>query len=135
MPGSSGHHQSDEKKRGSDGGHHIPHETKGPGKEPGWPREEPCLETVALTSQMKRRVAVMVAHHIPHETKGPGRKTWVAYTQLQGGRAIPGSSGPHQPDEKKSGSDGGHHIPHETRGPGREPGWPTLNYKEEEPCL
>ena len=67
---------------------------------------------------------------MPHETKGPGRETWVAYTQLQGGRAIPGSSGHHQSDEKKRGSDGGHHIPHETKGPGKEPGWPR-----EEPCL
>ena len=60
MPGNSGHHQSDEKKSGSDGGHHIPHETKGPGREPGWPtlnykEEEPCLETVAITSQMKKK--------------------------------------------------------------------------------
>ena len=60
MPGDSGHHQSDEKKSGSDGGHHIPHETKGPGKEPGWPtlnckEEEPCLETVAITSQVKKK--------------------------------------------------------------------------------
>ncbi len=57
--------------------HHIPHEARGPWREPGWPtlnykEEEPCLETVAFTSQMKRRVAVMVAHHTPHETKGPG---------------------------------------------------------------
>ena len=60
MPGNSGHYQSDEKKRGSDGGHHIPHETRGPGGEPGWPtlnhkEEEPSLETVAITSQMGKK--------------------------------------------------------------------------------
>ena len=70
MPGDSGHYQSDEKKRGSDGGHHIPHETKGFLKEPGWPtlnykEEGPCLETVAHTSQMKRGEAVMVATTYP----------------------------------------------------------------------
>ena len=59
MPGDSGHHQSDEKKSGSDVGHHIPHEARGPGAKPGWPaphykEEEPCLETVALTGQMKK---------------------------------------------------------------------------------
>ena len=75
MPGNSGPHQSDERKSGSDGGLHIPHEARGPGREPGWPtlnykEEGPFLETVAITSQMKRRVAVMVAHHIPHETRG-----------------------------------------------------------------
>ena len=70
MPGNSGHHQSDEKRRGSDGGHHIPHETKGPGREPGWPtlhekEKEPGLEKVAIISQMKRREAVMVATTYP----------------------------------------------------------------------
>ena len=54
------------KERGSDGGHHIPHETKGPGKGPGWPaphykEKDPCLETVAIISQMKKGEAVMVA--------------------------------------------------------------------------
>ena len=111
MPGDSGHHQSDGKKSGSDGGHHMPHETRGPGREPGWPtpnckEEEPCLETVAITSQMKRRVAVMVATTYPMKPRAL-QKIWVAYTQLQGGRAIPGNSGHHQSDEKKSGSDGG----------------------------
>ena len=37
--------------------------------------------------------------------------------------------------KQKSGSDGGHHIPHEARGLWEEPGWPTLNYKEEGPSL
>ena len=40
--------------------HHIPYETKGPGREPGWPtptykEEEPSLETVAITSQMEKK--------------------------------------------------------------------------------
>ena len=48
---------------------------------------------------------------------------------------MPGGSGPHQSDGKKSGSDGGHHIPHEARGLWEEPGWPTPNYKEEGPSL
>ena len=39
--------------------HHTPHEARGPGREPGWStptykEEEPCLETVATTSQMKK---------------------------------------------------------------------------------
>ena len=153
MPGNSGHHQSDEKKSGSDGGHHIPHETRGP----GWRTWVACTQLpggrampgkgghhqsderereavmVATTYPMKpgalgknlgdlhlmkrrkshawrqwpsparwkRREAVMVAHHMPHETRGPGWRTWVAYTQLQGGRAMPGNSGHHQSDGKK----------------------------------
>ena len=60
MPGDSGHYQSDERKRGSDGGHHIPHEARGFWREPGWPaphykEEGPCLETVAITSQMEKK--------------------------------------------------------------------------------
>ena len=60
IPGDSGHYQSDGKKSGSDGGHHIPHEARGPGGKPGWPaphekEEEPFLETVAITSQMKKK--------------------------------------------------------------------------------
>ena len=61
MPGDSGPHQSDEKEREAVMvAHHIPHETKGPGEEPGWPaphekEEGPCLETVAITSQMEKK--------------------------------------------------------------------------------
>ena len=78
MPGDSGHYQSDEKKSGSDGGHHIPHEARVPGREPGWPaphekEEEPCLETVAPTSQMERRVAVMVATTYPMKPGSLGK--------------------------------------------------------------
>ena len=66
MPGSSGPHQSNGRERSIVVGHRIHHETRGPGGKPGWPtlnegEREPCLETVALTNQMKEREALMVA--------------------------------------------------------------------------
>ena len=58
--------------------HHIPHETKGPGREPGWPtlnckEEEPCLETVAITCQVKKKEALMLAHT---HTQSGGKEEW-----------------------------------------------------------
>ena len=45
------------------------------GEKPGWPtphekEEEPSLETVALTSQMKEKSGSDGGHHIPHEARG-----------------------------------------------------------------
>ena len=49
------------------------------GEKPGWPtphekEEEPCLETVAITSQMKRREAVMVATTYPMKPRALGKE-------------------------------------------------------------
>ena len=59
--------------------HHIPHEARVPGEEPGWPaphekEEGPCLETVATTSQMEKKRGSDGGHHIPHEARGPGEE-------------------------------------------------------------
>ena len=95
MTGNSGPHQSDEEKRGSDGGHHM-----------------------------------------PHETRGPGWRTWVACTQLPGGRAMPGKGGHHRSDEReREAVMVATTYPMKPGALGGKPGWPAPHEKEEEPCL